>query len=112
MSALSAFPLAQLAGAEGATWLDRELVAAAPVPLRGAGIGREVRDALTRRRQWLVEQELARRDQDRITYRGDMLRLLQQRELIRPETLTGRPLIDLDRWAGRFRGTNTIVKEC
>lgn len=83
VTTLSAFPLDQLAGAEGATWLDRELVAAAPVPLRDAGFGREVRDALTRRRQWLVEQELARRDQDRITYRGDMLRLLQQRELAR-----------------------------
>lgn len=83
VTTLSAFPLEQLSGAEGATWLDGELVAAAPVPLRDAGFGREVRDALTRRRQWLVEQQLARQDQDRITYRGDMLRLLRQRELAR-----------------------------
>jgi type IV secretory pathway VirD2 relaxase len=83
VTTLSAFPLDQLAGAEGATWLDRELVAAAPVPLRDAGFGREVRDALTQRREWLVQQELARQDQGRITYRGDMLRLLQQRELTR-----------------------------
>jgi len=83
VTTLSALPLDRLAGTEGATWLDRELVAATPVPLRDAGFGREVRDALTRRRQWLVEQELARRDQDRITYRGDMLPLLRQRELAR-----------------------------
>ncbi|HLG90330.1 MAG TPA: relaxase/mobilization nuclease RlxS [Alphaproteobacteria bacterium] len=80
---LSALPLDRLVGAEGATWLDRELVVATPLPLRDAGFGREVRDAQARRRQWLIEQELARRDGDRIIYRENMLRLLQRRELAR-----------------------------
>lgn len=80
---LSTLALDRLASAEGATWLDRELIAAAPLPLRDAGFGQEVRDGLARRRQWLVEQELARRDGDRIIYRGNMLTLLRRRELAR-----------------------------
>jgi hypothetical protein len=63
---LSVLPLDRQVGAEGATWLDRELLADAPTVTRDAGFGREVRDALARRRQWLVEQELARREQDEI----------------------------------------------
>jgi type IV secretory pathway VirD2 relaxase len=80
---LSALPLGQQFGADGATWLDRELVADAPVPLRDGGFGREVRDALTRRRQWLVEQELAREEQDRTIYRVNVLDILRRRELTR-----------------------------
>lgn len=80
---LSALPLDRQLGAEGATWLDRELVADAPVPLRDGGFGREVQDALARRRQWLVEQELARDEQDRTIYRANMLGILRRRELTR-----------------------------
>ena len=80
---LSALPLDRQIGAEGATWLDRELVADAPTPVRDAGFGREVREALARRRQWLVEQELARQEQDRTIYRANMLGLLRRRELTR-----------------------------
>ena len=61
----------------------RTLHSATLAECRSLGTAQEVRDALTRRRRWLVEQDLARRDQDRITYRGDMLPLLQQRELTR-----------------------------
>lgn len=80
---LSTLPLDRQIGADGATWLDRELVAEAPVPLRGSGFGREVRDALARRRQWLIEQELAREEQDRIVYRANMLGILRRREVNR-----------------------------
>ncbi len=55
---LSTLPLEHQAFAEGATWLDRELVADSPTITRDAGFGREVREALARRRQWLIEQEL------------------------------------------------------
>jgi hypothetical protein len=61
---LSALPLDRPVRTEGATWLDRELVAAAPIPLRDAGFGREVRDGLARRHQWLIEQELQIRTLD------------------------------------------------
>ncbi len=80
---LSTFPLDQQVGAEGATWLDQELVSDSPVQLRDVGFGRDVRGALVQRRQWLIEQELAREKQDRIVYRANMLRLLRTRELTR-----------------------------
>lgn len=80
---LSALPVERQLGADGATWLDRELVAEAPEPLREGGFGHEVRDALARRRQWLIERELARDEQDRTIYRANMLGILRQRELTR-----------------------------
>jgi hypothetical protein len=80
---LSVIPIERQLGADGATWLDRELVADAPVPLRDSGFGREVRDALARRRQWLIEQELARAEQDQTIYRANMLGILRRRELTR-----------------------------
>ena len=80
---LSALPLDQQLAADGATWLDRELIAEVPTSVRDAGFGREVRRALDRRRQWLVEQDLARQEQDRIVYRANLLGLLRRRELTR-----------------------------
>jgi Protein of unknown function (DUF3363) len=47
---LSVPPLDRQVGADGATWLDHRLVADAPVTTREAGLGRDVRDALARRR--------------------------------------------------------------
>ena len=70
--------------------LDRELIADAPTATRNAGFGRDVRDAFGQRRQWLIEQELARREQDRIIYRGNMLALLRRRELARVGALPSR----------------------
>ncbi|MBX3494041.1 MAG: relaxase/mobilization nuclease and DUF3363 domain-containing protein, partial [Parvibaculum sp.] len=80
---LSAWPLERQVTANGATWLDRELVAEKPEPLRESGFGGEVRDALALRRQWLVGQELAREEQDRIVYCANMLGILRRRELLR-----------------------------
>lgn len=67
--------------AEGATWLDRELVDGDPAALRDSGFGREVRQALARRRQWLLEQGLASEQQGSIVYRANLLRILREREL-------------------------------
>lgn len=77
---LSERPLVELAGHNGATWLDRELVTETPADL-GRGFGGDVRDALDRRRQWLVEQDLAAVDGDTIRYRRNLLSVLQLREL-------------------------------
>ena len=79
---LSAQRLDQQVGAVGATWLDRELIAEAPEPLRDAGFGRDVRQALAQRRQWLIEQGLAQQEQDRVIYRAGLLTRLQRRDLI------------------------------
>jgi len=83
---LSALPLGRQVGAEGATWLDRELLTSTPAATRDAGFGREVREALARRQQWLIEQELARQEQDRVIYRANLLALLRRRELARVGT--------------------------
>lgn len=80
---LSAFPLDQQIGADGATWLDRKLVADNPEPLRHSGFGRDVREAMDRRRQWLIAEDLAHEKQNRIVYRANMLAILRRRELAR-----------------------------
>src|SRR3546814_3270887 len=69
---LSSLPLERQVGAEGATWLDRELVADTPEAVRDEGFGRDVRAAQARRRQWLIVQDLAREEQDRIVYRANL----------------------------------------
>lgn len=80
---LSVLPLDRQLGADGATWLDRELVSDAPAPIRDSGFGREAREALHRRRQWLIEQDLAREEGERTIYRANLLGVLQRRELTR-----------------------------
>lgn len=83
VNTLSAIPLERQVDSEGATWLDRELVAGDPETLRDSGFGREVREAQARRRQWLIAEGLAREEQDRIVYRANMLAVLRRRELTR-----------------------------
>ncbi len=80
---LSSQPLARLVEADAATWIDRELVAAAPLPLREAGFGGEVRDAQRRRQQWLIAQGLAEQMGRSTQYQPDLLATLQRRELLR-----------------------------
>jgi len=80
---LSSRPLDQLRDSDAATWVDRELATQSPLAIRDAGFGREVRGALTARRQWLVEQQLADVDGDRVQLRANALVLLQRRELLR-----------------------------
>lgn len=69
--------------ADGATWLDRQLVGDEAASASGLGFGREVKGALAQRRQWLIEQGLAEERQDQIVYRSNLLALLLRRELSR-----------------------------
>jgi len=80
---LSARPLDQLQGMDAATWIDRELASPSPLPIRDAGFGHEVRGTMAARRQWLVEQELAEIEKDRVRLRADAIMVLQRRELLR-----------------------------
>ncbi len=80
---LSTLTLEQQIGTNGATWLDRELVSGMSEPPRDSGFGRELKDALNRRRQWLIEQGLAQEEQGHTNYRSNMLAVLQKRELTR-----------------------------
>jgi type IV secretory pathway VirD2 relaxase len=78
---LSPLPVERLIEADGATWLDRELLSDLPEPVRDAGFGREVKSALATRRQWLIEQELAREEQGALITNGRLLATLRRRDL-------------------------------
>jgi type IV secretory pathway VirD2 relaxase len=80
---LSRVPLDRLPRAEAATWLDRELVAEAPEPIRDSGFGREVRAAQAARRQWLVAEGLAESRDGVLVYRVGLVETLRRRELLR-----------------------------
>jgi type IV secretory pathway VirD2 relaxase len=73
--------LDQQVTAEGATWLDRRLVAREPAELSRAGFGAEVRAALDRRIDTLAEQGLARRDGDKVTIGRNLIGTLRNQEL-------------------------------
>lgn len=80
---LSSLSLDRQVVADGATWLDHELVSPDPAPLREGGFGREVLDAIDRRRQWLIAQGLAQEEQDGVRLRANLLSALRRRELNR-----------------------------
>ncbi|MHA7774679.1 DUF3363 domain-containing protein [Roseibium sp. M-1] len=67
--------------AEGATWLDRQLTEAGPLPLRSGRFGDLTRSALARRQEELIDQGLAERQGEGIRYRRNLLQFLRQREL-------------------------------
>lgn len=79
----SSLPLDRQVGSDGATWLDRQLVGGESHALRDAGFGRDVRDALERRRQWLMAEGLAQEEQGRLIPRANLLETLRRRELNR-----------------------------
>jgi Protein of unknown function (DUF3363) len=73
--------LDQQVGAEGATWLDRRLVAREPADLSRVGFGAEVRAALDRRINALAERGLASRGGGKVTLGRNLLSTLRSREL-------------------------------
>ena len=78
---MSSLGLDRMAEAEGATWLDRQLLAERPEPLRYDGFGREAEDAIERRRRWLLSQGLAKERDGRTVYQRNLLRELHRREV-------------------------------
>ncbi|MDI6025938.1 DUF3363 domain-containing protein [Corticibacterium sp. UT-5YL-CI-8] len=68
------------ATADGATWLDRQLIARDPVDT-GTGFGLEVKQAMEARIEHLIEEGLARREGQRIIFARNLLGTLRQREL-------------------------------
>jgi len=85
---LSIFDLESQIKAEGATWLDRRLVGRGPSDLvAAAGFGREVQQAMDRRREHLIGQGDAISHGDgRIFYRRNLIATLEQRDVIRAGT--------------------------
>ncbi len=78
---MSSFSLDQMGEMEGATWLDRQLVAERPEPLRAGGFGRDAEDAIERRRRWLLSQGLVKEHDDRTVYQRNLLNELRRREV-------------------------------
>ncbi|HUA53862.1 MAG TPA: DUF3363 domain-containing protein [Candidatus Sulfotelmatobacter sp.] len=76
----SDLPLEAQVTAPGATWLDRQLVAREPVSTAG-GFGSDIREAMARRADYLVEEGFARRQGDRIVFSRELIETLRQREL-------------------------------
>lgn len=67
--------------ANGATWLDRQLVGRTPEPLAGGGFGADVRQALEARAERLVDRGLAQRTRARVLFARDLLETLRASEL-------------------------------
>lgn len=66
--------------ADGATWLDRQALSHEPSDL-GDGFGQDVRTAMERRADHLVEQGLATRQGQRIIFSRNLLGTLRRREV-------------------------------
>ncbi|WP_308163726.1 relaxase/mobilization nuclease RlxS [Bradyrhizobium sp. SRL28] len=115
MTVLSWRNLEELPNANGATWLDRQLVAKDPETIAPMGLGSDVGAAIRARRQWLLEQGLAREQDGRMVYARNLLQTLERRELaetgarIAGETGLGYSEIKPgDRLTGTFRRTLTL----
>ena len=67
--------------ASGATWLDRQAVARDPVALGQAGFGAEVRDAMQRRAEQLIEQGVAERQAHGLVFSHNLIGTLRRREV-------------------------------
>ena len=66
----SDLPIEAQVSAPGATWIDRELLAKESA-LGGGGFGAQVREAMARRIDHLVERDLARRQGQRVVFARD-----------------------------------------
>ncbi|MBR1243509.1 relaxase/mobilization nuclease and DUF3363 domain-containing protein [Bradyrhizobium sp. AUGA SZCCT0274] len=115
ITVLSWQSLDELPGASGATWLDRHLVARSPEIIASTGMGSEFDGALRLRRQWLLEQGLAREQGGRIAYARNLLQTLERRELAevsaRITRETGRDYAETkpgDRITGTYRRMLTL----
>lgn len=105
----SHLPIEQQVRAQGATWLDHQMVSDTR-NLSPQGFGAQVRGALQDRRDFLVEQGLAKRRGSRVVLARNLLATLRDRELteagkvIQHQTgLLHRPLREGERTNGIYR---------
>jgi type IV secretory pathway VirD2 relaxase len=91
--------IAVQATATGATWLDRQLLSNEAAISEG-GFGAEVRAAMERRADSLVEQGLASRHGQRVVFARDLLSTLRRQEL-------DAAIADLSRETGRAHHSTT-----
>ncbi|MED5500646.1 MAG: relaxase/mobilization nuclease and DUF3363 domain-containing protein [Pseudomonadota bacterium] len=105
----SYLPIERQARAIGATWLDRQLIGGGK-GWDGQGFGREVKEALQQRADFLAEQGLAERRGQSVVLVRNLLSTLRNRELVKvgkdiaAETgLEHRPVADGQHVAGIYR---------
>ena len=67
--------------ASGATWLDRQAVARERIDVSSGGFGAEVREAMDRRAERLLQEGLAERQGRRIVFSRNLIDTLRRREL-------------------------------
>jgi hypothetical protein len=67
--------------ARGATWLDRQAVARDPVILGQTGFGAEIREAMNRRAEHLIDQGFAERQARGVVFSQNLIGELRRREL-------------------------------
>lgn len=67
--------------AAGATWLDRQNIVREPVALSEGGFGADVREALQRRAEHLIEEGFAERKGQRVIFARNLIETLRRREL-------------------------------
>ncbi|PKU22940.1 relaxase/mobilization nuclease domain-containing protein [Telmatospirillum siberiense] len=67
--------------ATGATWLDRQAIARGPMTLGETGFGAEVKDAMERRAEHLIERGLAERQARGIVYARNLIGTLRHQEV-------------------------------
>ena len=102
--------LADQVQAQGATWLDRQLVGARPAGLGAGGFADDVRQALSDRIDHLESQGLARRRGAQVIFARDLLATLKEQELAstisrleQASGLTHQPLTGDDPVTGVYR---------
>jgi type IV secretory pathway VirD2 relaxase len=110
LSVRSDLGLAEQVRAQGATWLDRQLVGRNPAALGEGGGADDVRHALAQRTETLIARGLARRDGSRVLFARDLLQTLRTGELdaaagrlARETGLPAQPLEPEGRVAGVYR---------
>jgi len=113
---LSAIGLDRQIASDGATWLDRQMVADDRSDLRDSGFGREVGKAMNRRAQRLVEMGLATAKDGKIRVPVDFVAKLERLEvervghqMARERGLTYMPANAGEYVSGRLAGVASLV---
>jgi hypothetical protein len=113
---LSVIDIESQVTANGATWLDRELISSHRTPMWESGFGLDARQAMGRRQQWLIEQGLIQREAGMIVFRANLLATLAKREIAaRGQELAAERRSsfhmpeDGERITGRYKGAVELV---
>jgi type IV secretory pathway VirD2 relaxase len=114
--ALSAISLDRQIASDGATWLDRQIIAEDRSAIRDSGFGREVNKAISRRAQRLVEMGLATAKDGKAHVPVHTLATLERQEvdrvgqqMARDRGLTYVPANASDNVSGRLAGVASLV---